>query len=252
MTKKIIIANWKMNPPSAEEAKILFSKIEKKADFKNTEVIICPPSLYLDKLKKSSKKILLGAQDVFYEERGAFTGSISAPMLLEAGAKFVILGHSERRKLGETDSDVNKKLKTALFFGLKPIVCVGEVVRDENHEYFGTVRKQIETSLNGINKKLISKIIIAYEPVWAISTTKDKKEATAHDSYEMVIFIKKVLHDKFGSKTKIPKIIYGGSVDEKNCQDFLIQGGVEGALVGGASLSPDKFLEIIRVAENVF
>jgi triosephosphate isomerase (TIM) len=250
MKKKIIIANWKMNPASFEEAEILFLKIARKADFKNTEVVICPPSLYLDKMKKNSKKVLLGAQDVFYEEKGAFTGNLSASMLVEAGAKFVILGHSERRKLGETDLDVNKKLKTALFFGLKPIVCVGETERDENHEYFGVVKKQIEESLNGINKKLVSKIIIAYEPVWAISTTKNKKEATSHDSYEMVIFIKKILHDKFGSKTKIPRIIYGGSVDEKNCKDFLMNGGVEGALVGGASLNPDKFLEIIRVAEN--
>lgn len=249
--KKFIIANWKMNPSSFEEAKILFLKIEKKADFKNTEVIICPPSLYLDKFKKNSKKILLGAQDVFYEERGAFTGNLSASMLIEAGAKFVILGHSERRKLGETDKDVNKKLKTALFFGLKPIVCVGEKERDENHEYFGVVKKQIEECLKGISKELISKVIIAYEPVWALSTTLGRKNATPADSYEMNIFIRKILTDKFGVKTKMPKILYGGSVNEKNILGFLISGGIDGVLVGGASLNPEKFLEIIKVTESV-
>ena len=172
-------------------------------------------------------------------------------MLVSLGVKYVIVGHSERRKLGETNSDVNKKIKNALFSGLKPILCVGETERDEQHGYFNIVKNQVEECLNGINKELISKIIIAYEPVWALSTTEGRRDATSSDSREMSVFIKKVLTDKFGSKTKLPRIIYGGSVNEKNCGDFLTNGGVDGALPGAASLNADKFLEIINVAENL-
>lgn len=240
-----------MNPASGKEAEIVFNEIAKKADFKNIEVVVCPPYLYLEKLKKLSKKITLGAQDVSCEERGAFTGEISAQMLIDAGVKYVIIGHSERRKLGETNFDINKKIKTALFFGLKPIVCIGETKRDDNHEYFEVVKNQIKECLDGINKNLLSKIVIAYEPVWALSTTKDRRDATAADSHEMVIFIKKILTDKFGTKTKLPRIIYGGSVNEKNCFDFLTNGGVEGGMPGAASLHANKFLEIIKIAEGI-
>jgi triosephosphate isomerase (TIM) len=259
--KKIIIANWKMNPTSLKEAEILFTKIIQKSSFKKTEVVICPPFLYLpsfvsilidkEKLKGTSKKITLGAQDIFYEERGAFTGEISGQMLIDFRVKHVIIGHSERRKLGETNSDVNKKIKMTLFFGLKPIVCIGETERDKNHGYFNVVRNQIEECLNNINKDLIGKIIIAYEPVWALSTTEGRKDATPVDSCEMAVFIKKILTDKFGSKTKLPSIIYGGSVNDKNCRDFLTEGGIDGVMPGAASLNADKFLEIINIAEKI-
>ncbi|HNW71340.1 MAG TPA: triose-phosphate isomerase [Candidatus Paceibacterota bacterium] len=250
MSKKIIVANWKMNPSSLKEAESLFTKISKKNNFKKIEIVICPPYLYLCKLKKFSRKIVLGAQNLFYEERGAFTGEISAEMLSNIGVKFVIIGHSERRKLGESNKDVNKKIKAALFFGIKPILCVGETERDENHEYFNFVKNQIEESLNGIHKDLIQKIIIAYEPVWALSTTQNRKDSNPDDSREMTVFIKKVLIDKFGTKIKMPKILYGGSVDVKNCCSFLKDGGVDGTLVGGASLNSEKFLEILNIAEN--
>ena len=240
-----------MNPSSEKEAEALFSKIIKKINFKKIEVVVCPPYVYLGKLKKISKKIALGAQDVFWQERGAFTGEVSALMLVNMGIKYVILGHSERRKLGETNADVNKKVKAALFSGLCPIVCVGETERDENHEYFDVVKNQLKECLDGISREVLQKIIIAYEPVWALSTTMERKDATPSDAREMYVFIKKILTDKFGTKAKLPRIIYGGSLNEKNCLDFLSQGKVDGGMPGAASLNADKFLEIIRIAESI-
>ena len=251
MAKKIIIANWKMNPLSEKEAEKLFTNIANNiSNIKKTDIVICPPFLYLSKLKKISKKINLGAQDAFWGSTGAFTGQISGEMLSNSGVKYVILGHSERRELGESNILINKKIKGALSFGLTSILCVGDKERDENHEYFNFVKTQIEECLDEIKKEQLSKMIIAYEPVWALSTTVGRKDATPDDSREMSVFIRKILSDKFGVKTKMPRIIYGGSVNDKSCEGFLAKGGVDGALPGAASLNADKFLEIIRVAEK--
>ncbi|MEK7572328.1 MAG: triose-phosphate isomerase [Patescibacteria group bacterium] len=260
IARKIIVGNWKMNPLSLKEAEKLFIDITKHiSGIKKTEIVICPPFLYLERLKKISlrdnsageaKKIFIGAQDAFYEERGAFTGEISAEMLSNTGIKYVILGHSERRALGEKNTDVNKKIKASLSLGLAPIVCFGENVRDENHEYLNFVKIQIEEGLNGISKNLISKIIIAYEPIWAIG--KDAtREATPEEFREMSIFIRKILSDKFGAKTvEKLRIIYGGSAHPENVFGFLQEGQAEGFLLGRDSLDPKKFLEIIETTEN--
>jgi triosephosphate isomerase (TIM) len=247
---KIVVANWKENPQSQKEAEVLFRAVIKGKNFKKVEVVICPPLLYIERFKKISSKIVLGAQNVFYETKGPFTGEISASMLKDRGVNYVIIGHSERRSLGETNLDVNKKIKVALSCKLKPIVCIGEIERDENHQYFNIIKDQIEECLDGLSKDMLSKIIIAYEPVWALSTTMDHKDATPLDSYEMSIFIKRIISDKFNLKKIMSKIIYGGSVDDKNCADFLTNGGVSGVLVGGASLNADKFSKIINIAEN--
>ncbi|KKQ32967.1 MAG: Triosephosphate isomerase [Candidatus Nomurabacteria bacterium GW2011_GWA1_37_20] len=215
---KIIIGNWKMNPLTIKEA----------------------------------EKINLGAQDAFWGDVGAFTGEVSAEMLYNAGIKYVILGHSERRTLGETNELVNKKIKGSLSAGLTPVLCVGESMRDENHSYFNLVKTQLEECLNGVKKTFASKIIIAYEPIWAISSTLNRHDATSVDSREMAIFIRKVLYDKFGAEASRIRIIYGGSVNEKDALDFLNNGGVDGLLSGRASLNAKKFAEIINIAENNF
>lgn len=247
---KTIIGNWKMNPATLKEAEKLFSSVAKSISYvKKTEIVICPPFIYLDNLKKFSKKIILGAQDTFWGDVGAFTGEVSGEMIYNLGAKYVIVGHSERRALGENNADINKKIKSALAVGLKPILCVGENVRDTNHEYFNLVKVQLEECLAGISKTIISKIIIAYEPVWAISSTIDRKDATSHDSLEMTLFIRKILSDKFGAEAKKVRIIYGGSVNEKDAHEFLRHGGVDGLLPGRASLDAKKFLEIIKICE---
>ncbi len=259
--KVIIIGNWKMNPLTQKEAEKLFSSIAKGIfAVKKTEIVICPPLLYLLTFVKAlagkgqiKKQIFLGAQNAFYGEVGAYTGEVSAEMLYGAGVRYVILGHSERRNPsaggGETNEVINKKIKASLTAGLHPILCVGESIRDENHGYFNLVKNQLEECLAGISRNSISKIIIAYEPIWAISSTKDRKDATANDSLEMAIFIRKILSDKFGSDAGKVRIIYGGSVSEKNALDFLKNGGADGLLAGRVSLEAKKFIEIAKICE---
>jgi len=250
IARKIICANWKMNPVSYKQAEKLFIANSKSiSKIKKTDVIICPPILYLEKLKRRSKKLALGAQNIFYEESGAYTGEISADMVYDAGARYVILGHSERRENGEANEDVNKKIKSALFAGLKSIVCVGEKERDENHEYLNFIKEQLEIALKNILKSSLSKVIIAYEPIWAIGKNA-VREATPEEFLEISIFIKKVLSDKFGAQAiEKMKIIYGGSVHPKNVASFLEQGEADGFLVGRDSLDPKKFEEIIKTCE---
>jgi len=253
MGRTIIIGNWKMNPLTAKDAEKLFKNIAKSVSrIKKTEVVICAPFIYLDGLARiRTSKVKLGAQDSFGLDTGPFTGEISPDMLYQAGAKYVILGHSERRALGETDSLINKKMKGALAGGLVPVLCVGENERDESHEYFNIVRNQLEGCLNGVSKLSIPKVIIAYEPVWALSSTQSRRDASAADAREMSIFIRKILSDKFGSKIKLPKIIYGGSANEKDASDFLKNGGIDGLLPGKASLDAKKFTAVVNIAENL-
>ena len=240
-----------MNPPTAKEAEKLFKSILQFINYKlKTEAVICPPVIYLDQLTKiRTSKIKLGAQDASFHEEGPFTGEISAEMLYNLGARYVILGHSERRALGETNEIINKKIKTSLSAGLVVILAVGENARDASHSYFNLVKTQLEECLNGVKKTLISKIIIAYEPVWAISSTPNRQDATSADSQEMAIFIRKILSDKFGSEASKVRVIYGGSVNEKDALDFLKNGGVDGLLSGRASLNAEKFAEIVKICE---
>lgn len=248
--KKIIIGNWKMNPLSSKEAEKLFDNMAKgMPKTKKTEVVICPPFVFLERMKKISKKITLGAQDAFYGDTGAFTGEISSEMLSLVGVKYVILGHSERRELGEKESDINKKIKSALSSQISPILCVGEKERDAEHNYFNYVKNELEEGLAGVSKNLISKIIIAYEPIWAISSTPSRRDATPEDSMEMAIFIRKIISDKFGKDAYGTRIIYGGSVGVKNAGEFLSNGGVDGLLLGKTSLGSEKFLEVVKTCE---
>ncbi|MES2416309.1 MAG: triose-phosphate isomerase [Patescibacteria group bacterium] len=237
--KKLVIANWKMNPSSLKEA----VKIAKASDVSG--VVLCVPFVYLNAVKKVIKKAKLGAQNISSEESGAFTGEVSADMLYGAGVRYVIIGHSERRALGETNIQINKKIKMALSAGLSPILCVGEKerdVHDMNHEYFAVVKTELEEALSGISKNSAGKIIIAYEPVWALSTTPGRHDTTTADCQEMALFIKKILSDIFSQQAvQSMKILYGGSVNEKNVDDFVVHGGVDGVLVGKASLDPKKF-----------
>ncbi len=246
---KIVIGNWKMNPSSPKEAEVLFKTlIKNKVDKSKVDVVICPPSIYLERLYKISKKIPLGLQNVYFGGEGASTGEISAKMAENAGASYVILGHSERRAMGETNEIINKKIKTLLYEGPLPILCVGEKVRDEKHEHFIVVKNQLEESLSGITKSSLHKVIIAYEPVWAIGSTA-LREARPDEFHEIMIFIRKVLSDKFGVEAgREVKIIYGGSVNPKNALGFLTEGEADGFLVGRDSLDSKKFLQIIEVA----
>lgn len=253
--KKIIIGNWKMNPKNLVTAKKDFLDIKKNInEYKNTQVVLASPFVYLKELSKfSSSRLFLGGQNVSFESEGAYTGEVSASMLADCRVSYVIIGHSERRALGETNEQINKKIKLALKSKISPVVCVGESDREHGMWYLGVVKTQLEECLVGISKKLVEEIIIAYEPIWAISTTQNRRDATKEDCQEMRIYIKKILADMFGAKIadKI-RIIYGGSVDEKNAKSFLVEGGADGLLPGRASLSVKKFTEIVKIANDCY
>ena len=173
-------------------------------------------------------------------------------MLYNLGVRYVILGHSERRALGENNNEVNKKLKSALSASLTPILCVGENSRDDNHEYFNVVKNQVEECLKGVKKNQVSKIIFAYEPVWSISSTSGRKDATPENVREMIVFIRKTFSDFTSPDIATnTRIIYGGSVTERDAGSFLQEGGADGVLPGRASLTAEKFIKIIQAADNV-
>lgn len=208
--KPLIIANWKMNPGTLKGAKLLFDTVRRGIkNVKKVEVIICPPFVYLPALKAN------GAQDCFWEERGAFTGEISPLMLKDLGVKYVIIGHSERRRnLNETDEMINKKLKAAIIVGLKPILCIESL-------------SQLKKSLRNI----LGKVIIAYEPVFAIGTGKPCTIEKAK---------------KMRASIKHTPVLYGGSVNSQNAKEYVKKAGFQGLLIGGASLSPKEFIKIVK------
>ena len=250
--KVLIVANWKMNPETAEEARDLFLATRKiTKNLKNTKVIICPPYIYLQKLESlADNTIILGAQDVFSEQAGSFTGEISPNMLKNEGESYVIVGHSERRALSETDESIAKKVSASLKTGLNVILCVGEKERDAHGEYLHFLRQQIINSIGKLQKRYLKNLTIAYEPVWAIG--KSEIEAMRPtDLHETSIFIKKILSEIYGQTegVKVP-ILYGGSVNHKNAKDLLTLGEVQGLLVGRESLNPKKFENLLLTIEG--
>jgi len=255
MAKKLIIAKWKMNPVDKDTAKKISISTQRNAcNLKNIEAIVCPPFVYLGVLSAGDKRnFSFGAQDIFWDEKKtSYTGEISATMLKKLGAKYVIIGHSERREyLGEDNLMINKKIKYALLSGLKVIFCVGEKERDDDGQYLNFIKMEIMEGLRSIPNKFSKNIIVAYEPIWAIG--KSGKNADSPEKvFEVSIYIKKILVDIFGRQKgeKIP-IIYGGSVDSKNTAGFLSEGGVSGLLVGHKSLDQESFKEIMEVANNI-
>lgn len=252
--KKLIVGNWKMNPKTITLARTNFLTIKKGAGiYKNVEAVIASPFVYLPELSKIKSAVLgLSAQNVGAEKEGAYTGEISASMLDSLKVKYSIVGHSERRELGESNEFINKKIKQLLAVGITPILCIGERDRDHGMIYLGTVKTQLEECLSGISKNVISKITIAYEPVWAISTTVNRRDATPEDCQEMHMYIRKVLSDMYGAvNAEAVTILYGGSVDEKSAGGFLKAGHVDGLLPGRASLTPKTFLTILKVANEL-
>lgn len=259
--KPLIVANWKMNPVSLRQAEHLFETIRKGSrGIKDIDIVLCPPFIYLDFIaKKIIKNIKLGAQNIFWERQGAFTGEISPIMIKDLGCEYVILGHSERKKyLQETCDVTNKKIKTALQSRLKVILCVGEEVRDsfdENGKWLGDVdlilKEQLLQCLNDIDESQISNIVVVYEPVWAISTVVMGKVATPNDALSASLLIRKVVSQKYNQKTaRSLRILYGGSVDSKNIIDFVKEDGIDGALVGGASINGSEFIRIIKTVDD--
>jgi len=242
--KKIIVANWKMNPITLKEAEDIFNNIKESREKllrsdSGTEVVICPPFTYIEHLDYINKNsnLKIGAQDCYWEEKGAYTGEISVAILKGLGVQYVIIGHSERRKyFMETDETVNQKTKAVLEAGLTPIVCIGETQEERELEKTEAVlEKEIENGLKDID---LSKIVIAYEPIWAIGTGN---ACDVEEAERMKEVIQKMTNKNI-------KIIYGGSANASNAEGYLKQADFDGLLVGGASLKSQEFVDIINKA----
>lgn len=250
-TKKIIVANWKMNPESTDEAQNIAKATVKSAP-KSLLTIICPPFTYLSAISKyfKPKQVALGAQNVFTDKKGAYTGEISAGMLKSLNVSYAIIGHSERRALGETDETVAKKILCAWNAEIIPILCVGEKKRDDHGEYLQILKSQITASLSLVPKAAIKDIVLAYEPIWAIGLEANNA-MNERDLHETSIFIRKVLVDAYGLKAKETKILYGGSVAPENAAVLVKEGEVDGLLVGHISLKPKAFTQILKSVSEI-
>ena len=248
--KKLIVANWKMHKGLIESAKFadeIKSFVQKNKNI-NCDIVICPPFIAIDTVYKMTNgtDIKLGAQNCHYETNGAFTGEISCSMLKSCGCKYVIIGHSERRHIFlESNETINKKLLKALDEGLKPILCVGESLEEhEDHITEGVIGEQIDKCLSHVSGDGIQKVVIAYEPVWAIGTGKN---ATPHQAETVHNFIRKRIKKLYNDEiSENIRIIYGGSITPQNSKELFAPATINGGLVGGASLDEKKFIEIIN------
>lgn len=245
--KTIIAGNWKMNL-SLEEAKKLVCDLEKNLNAMvfTQEVVLCPTFLQLPIVAPFVQKTKLGAQDVYFEVDGAFTGEVSTGMLKEVGATYVIVGHSERRHiLLESNETVGKKMTKVLNDDLTPIFCVGEKIEErKNKQTLAVIKNQLEVGLKGLNSKKAAKIVLAYEPVWAIGTGLN---ATRHDAEEVIDFIRNYFKEKYGEEISLNlSILYGGSVKPRNIKEFAASEKINGVLVGGASLKAEEFSVIMK------
>ena len=247
MRKKVIAGNWKMNMLPNEAIKFIEELIPLVKDTQN-EVVLCVPytDLFYALLTAQNTNIKIGAQNMHFEEKGAYTGEVSAQMLKSINVEYVIIGHSERRQyFAETDETVNKKIKAAFNVGLKPIVCVGETLEQrEAGETEKVITKQTELALEGLTDEQVKNTIIAYEPIWAIGTGKT---ATKEDANESIKAIRNKIAEKYGQMVADGVIIqYGGSVKSSNAKELFEMSDIDGGLVGGASLKADEFSKIVN------
>ena len=256
MKPKIVIGNWKMNK-DFEEAEDLITQIEEQlADYQlQTEVVLCPPAVYAelvtDHADIEENHFYAGLQNVSEFENGAYTGEISAEMLASMQVDFCIVGHSERRKyFGETDEIVLKKMHRLLANDIVPVMCCGETLEERKAgKHFEVVQKQIEATICTLTADELERVMIAYEPIWAIGTGET---ATPAQAEEMLAFIRSLIEKKFGTELAVfTYILYGGSCNAKNALELFSQPDVDGGLIGGASLKPDEFVKIIEAAETV-
>lgn len=246
--KPFIAGNWKMHKIIPEAVELVRTINEASQELNNAEIVVIPPFTAISEIKKvcHGNSIQLGGQNIFWEENGAFTGEISAPMLRDAGCQYVVIGHSERRQyFGETDETVNKKIKAALAHGLIPIMCIGEFLEEREKEAtIDKVKTQLSKGLEGLEEEEFRQVIIAYEPIWAIGTGLT---ATPDQAQEVHAFIRNKLTESYGNEAgSYAIILYGGSAKPENTFSLLKEKDINGALVGGASLKAESFIEIIK------
>jgi len=252
--KPFIAGNWKMHKTIPEAVEMVKALKEESPQLTDAELVVIPPYTMLSEVKKviEGSTVQLGAQNIFWEEKGAFTGEVSPLMLKDAGCQYVTIGHSERRQyFGETNETVNKKIKAALAHELTPIMCIGESLEErEKGNTMDKVETQINSGLEGLGKDEIRRIVIAYEPIWAIGTGVT---ATPSQAEEVHSFIRKKLTEKYGNEiASYAIILYGGSVKPANTYSILKENNINGALVGGASLEADSFIQITKEAIKAY
>lgn len=249
MRKTIIAGNWKMNMTPSEAKGFIEELVPRVKNCGRCEIVICPPAIDIQAVSEAVKgtNIKLGAQNVHWEEKGAFTGEISVPMLREFGVEYAIIGHSERRAyFGETDESVNKRARFALKNGITPIICVGESLAQRRAgETNALVSKQIKAALSGMTTQDVMKTVVAYEPIWAIGTGET---ATPDEANDTIWIVRNAIAEKFGDiAAEAVRILYGGSMNENNAFSLIGKQQIDGGLIGGASLKADKFAVICRV-----
>lgn len=248
MRKPIIAGNWKMNKTLGEAVSFAEEVKTSLPSSDKVDAVICSPALFLEKLVDSAKSsdLKIGAQNVYFEESGAFTGELSPLALKDLGVQYSVIGHSERRELfAETDESVNKKAHAAFKYGIVPIICCGETLEErEAGRTNDLVAGQVKKALEGLTKEQVAEAVIAYEPIWAIGTGKS---STAADANDVCTHIRNTVAEEFGKETaeKI-RIQYGGSVKPANIKEYMAQPDIDGALVGGASLEPQSFLQLLE------
>lgn len=265
--RKIVIGNWKMNPQSLDEAKHIIAKTKKAAGkLERTTVVVCPPFPFIPYAvprshlsRRAVPEVAVGAQNVSFEESGAFTGEVSAGQLSNLGVSYVIVGHSERRyprpaagstpTVGESDLEVSRKAVAVVQAGMTAVLCCGEKTRDGQGEYLDVLRSELKVSLQAYPKKSLSKLIVAYEPIWAVG---GKAAMTPDVVQETTLFIKKVLSDIYGQHEALTvPILYGGAVNFRNAGDIITLGQVDGLLVGRESVNVPGFVELLQVVDTL-
>ncbi|MCE9643776.1 triose-phosphate isomerase [Candidatus Parcubacteria bacterium] len=240
----LVVANWKLHPQTLKEAQTLLSSYELP---RGMSVAVCPPALFLQPLRKAHKgRIVFGGQNVFFEKEGPYTGELSAGMLKDAGASYVLVGHAERRALGEGDDVIARKVGAAARAGLTAILCVGERERDEHGFYLNHLKGQLEKGLAEITPLLLKNIVIAYEPIWAIGAPS-AVAITPRDLQETTLYLRKILHSMYKDKGLLVPVLYGGSVTSENASSFVGTGEVNGLLVGRESLKGKSFNALLDI-----
>jgi triosephosphate isomerase len=252
MRKPIIAGNWKMNTDPESAFELMDTMLEDLDAITDVDIVICPPYISLETFADmfDGTSLFLGAQNMFWAEKGAYTGEIS-PLMLKGMCDYVILGHSERRKyFHETDEDVQRKVQAALAHDINPIICVGEdLEQNEAEETLDVVSGQVSEALRGVDGEQVLKCVVAYEPIWAIGTGKP---ATGEGANGVIGFIRKTIASLYSEEiAQQVRIQYGGSVNSKNIAEFVPQPEIDGALVGGASLDPNEFIRICAVTNDV-
>lgn len=251
MRKPVIAGNWKLYKTTEEARQFVHELIPLVDNTSEVEIVVAPVFTVLNTMKDVLKgtNINLSAQDCFWDEQGAYTGEVSSTMLLDVGCSHVIIGHSERRQhFGETDETVNKKIRAALRAGLTILFCIGETLNErEAEQTFVVLERQITGGIAGITKDELNKLIIAYEPVWAIGTGKTASNDQAQEAHKFVRRVVAKLYDNEAAENI--RIVYGGSVKPENIKGLMTQKDIDGALVGGASLKADSFAQIVRFSE---